>query len=193
MALNISTESLAQGSARHPLAVPVIWVLVLVGAMIVIMSFLEDGLTNKFVFTNDPEVQHGEELLEAIRGPKGTNEAVVFESTKFSVDDPEYQQVVEELTADIAALGPEIIRLPTLGNFYSTGASALVSGDGSATLIAFVMAGDFDRNSDNIETVVDVVHEAAAEHKADFDIKITGQSTIGLDIRPRLPERPTPQ
>ena len=78
MALNISTESLAQGSARHPLAVPVIWVLVLVGAMIVIMSFLEDGLTNKFVFTNDPEVQHGEELLEAIRGPKGTNEAVVL-------------------------------------------------------------------------------------------------------------------
>ena len=73
--------------------------------------------------------------------------------------------------------------MPTLGNFYSTGASALVSGDGSATLIAFVMAGDFDTNSDNIETVVDVVHEAAAEHKADFNIKITGQSTIGLDNR----------
>ena len=183
MAFNVSTENLARASGGHPWRVILIWFLVLVAAIAAISAFLEDGLTTAFVFTNDPEVQHGEKLLEEIRGPKGTNEVVVFQSTKFTVDDPEYQQAVEDLTADLEALGPEIIRVETLGNFYSTGSLPLVSEDRTATLIAFVMAGDFDTNSKNINVVVDVVHEAAAAEKADFDIKIAGQATIGLDNR----------
>jgi hypothetical protein len=67
--------------------------------MVAIMAFLKDGLTTAFVFTNDPEVQHGEKLLEEIREPKGTNEVVVFQSTKYTIDDPEYQRAVEDLTA----------------------------------------------------------------------------------------------
>ena len=59
----------------------------------------------------------------------------------------------------------------------------MVSEDRSATLIGFVMAGDFDTNSDNIDVVVDVVHESAAAERAGFDIKIAGQATIGLDNR----------
>jgi uncharacterized membrane protein YdfJ with MMPL/SSD domain len=183
MALNLSTENLARSSASHHWRVILVWVAVLVAAMVVIMAFLEDGLTTAFVFTNDPEVQHGEELLEAIRGPKGTNEVVVFESTKYTIDDPEYKRAVEDLTAELAKLGPEIIRLETLENFYSTGAPPLGSDDRSATLIGLVMAGDFDTNSENIDVVVDVVHEAAEAERADFDIKITGQATIGLDNR----------
>jgi uncharacterized membrane protein YdfJ with MMPL/SSD domain len=73
MALNLSTESLARASASHPWRVIIVWLVVIVAAMVAIMSFLEDGLTTAFVFTNDPEVQHGEKLLEEIRGPKGTN------------------------------------------------------------------------------------------------------------------------
>ena len=183
MALNLSTENLARSSASHPWRVIAIWLLIVAAAMFMIVNFLEDGLTTTFVFTNDPEVQHGEKLLEEIRGPKGTNEVVVFESTKFTVDDPEYRQAVEALTDDLAQLGPAIIRLDTLGNFFSTGEPALVSSDRAATLIAFVMAGDFDTNSKNIDVVVDVVHESAEAEKADFDIKITGQATIGLDNR----------
>ena len=183
MAMNVSTENLARASAAHPWRVIGIWLAVVVAAMVVITAFLEDGLTTAFVFTNDPEVQHGEKLLEAIRGPKGTNEVVVFESTKYTVDDPEYRRAVEALTEDLAGLGPEIIRLETLENFYNTGAPPLVSEDRRATLIGFVMAGDFDTNSDNINVVVDVVHESAAAERADFDIKIAGQATIGLDNR----------
>ena len=98
-----------------------IWVVVLVAAMVAIMSLLEDGLTTAFVFTNDPEVQHGEELLEEIRGPKGTNEVVVFQSTKYTIDNPEYKRAVEDLTAELAKLGPEIILLETLGEYLQHG------------------------------------------------------------------------
>ncbi len=45
------------------------------------------------------------------------------------------------------------------------------------------MAGDFDENSENIDAVVDVVHESAEAYEDEFVIKITGQSTIGLDNR----------
>lgn len=182
MALNLSTENLARKSATHPWRVVGIWVVVFLVAGFLVGSILKDGETTKFVFVNDPEVKQGLDLLEdEIRGPTGTNEIVVIESSAFTVDDPEYQQVVETLTADLAALGPEIIRLETLGNFYSTGEPALVSDDRTATLIAFVMAGDFDENSQNISDVVDTVH--AAQGQEGFEILITGQATIGLDQR----------
>ncbi|MDA1127961.1 MAG: MMPL family transporter [Chloroflexi bacterium] len=184
MALNLSTENLARSSATHPWRVVLIWVAFLAVCMFMIVNYLEDGLTNKFVFTNNSEVKVGIDLLEAeIRGPTGTNEVVVFESTKYTVDDPEYQAAVESLTADLQALGEDIIRVETLGNFYSNGAPFYVSEDRATTFISFVMAGDFDQNADNIEQVVDVVHESAEAEKADFVIKTTGQSTIGLDNR----------
>ena len=152
--------------------------------MVFTASFLENGLTNKFVFTNSSEVKVGIDLLEdEIRGPTGSNEVVVFESTKYTVDDPEYREAVETLTANIAALGDDVIRPNTLSNFYSLGESFLVSENQGSTLIAFVMAGDFDHNSDNIDAVVDVVRDSAEAHEGEFVIKITGQSTIGLDNR----------
>jgi hypothetical protein len=43
--------------------------------MVFTASFLENGLTNKFVFTNSSEVKVGIDLLEdEIRGPTGSNE-----------------------------------------------------------------------------------------------------------------------
>ncbi len=182
--MNLSTENLARASASHPWRVVGIWVVVLAACMVFTASFLENGLTNKFVFTNSSEVKVGIDLLEdEIRGPTGTNEVVVFESTKYTVDDPEYREAVEILTANIAALGGDVIRLHTLGNFYSLGGSFLVSENKGSTLIAFVMAGNFDHNSDNIDAVVDVVRDSAEAYEGEFVIKITGQSTIGLDNR----------
>jgi hypothetical protein len=149
--------------------------------MFFIASFLKYGLTTKFVFTNDSEVKVGIDLIEnEIRGPIGTNEIVFFESTKYTVDDPEYQVAVETLTAEIAELGPDIIRPESLGNFYSNGLPFLVSEDRGSTLITLIMAGDFDQNADNIEAVVDVVHEYAATETGNFVSKVTGQATIGF-------------
>ncbi len=183
-ALNLSTENLARASANHPWRVVGIWVVVLAACVVFTVSFLENGLTNKFVFTNSSEVKVGIDLLEdEVRGPTGTNEVVVFESTKYTVDDPEYREAVETLTANIAALGNDVIRLHTLGNFYSLGGSFLVSENKGSTLIAFVMAGDFDHNSNNIDAVVDVVRDSAEAYEGEFVITITGQSTIGLDNR----------
>ncbi len=182
MAMTFSTESLARKSATHPWRVVAVWVVVFLVGAFLMSTLLKDGETTAFVFTGNPEVNKGLDLLEdEIRGPTGTNEVVVIQSSTFTVDDPQFRQVVESLTANLAKLGPEIIRLETLGNFYSTGAPPLVSDDRTTTLISFVMAGDFDDNSDNIPDVVDVVD--AAQGQDGFEILITGQATIGLDQR----------
>ena len=98
MALNLSTENLARTSAIHPWRVVLIWLLVLLGAFIMVIAFLEDGLTTRFEFVNNPEVKHGESLLQEMRGPKGTSEVVVFQSAKLTVDDPEYRDAVVDLS-----------------------------------------------------------------------------------------------
>ena len=89
MALNLSTENLARSSASYPWRVFGIWLVVIVAAIFMVVGFLEDGLTTKFDFVSNPEVKQGEDLLEEIHGPKGTNEIVVFQSSKYTVDDPE--------------------------------------------------------------------------------------------------------
>ena len=182
MALNLSTESISRVSARHPWRVIGLWAVVFLVAGFLVVSLLSDGETTDFVFVGERDSQVGLELLEdRLRGPAGTNEIVVIESQSFKVDDPEFRQVVEDVTAGLAALGPEVIRLPTLANFYQTGAPMLVSEDRSATIIPFVMAGDVDQSS---ETIEDVIHTVAGyQDREGFRVLLTGQATLGWDTR----------
>ena len=83
MAISLSTENLARSSATHPWRVVSIWLVVFLVAGFLVGTILKDGETTKFVFTGNPEVKQGLDLLEdEIRGPTGTNEIVVMASAK---------------------------------------------------------------------------------------------------------------
>ena len=72
MAFDLSTENLARKSATHPWRVVTIWVIVFLVAMLLVATILKDDETTKFVFTGNPEVKQGLDLLEdEIRGPHG--------------------------------------------------------------------------------------------------------------------------
>ncbi len=116
-----------------------------------------------------------------MRGPKGTNEIVIIGSDTLTVDAPAFQQAVEGLTAELAALVPEIIREGSLTNFYESQSETLVSADRQTTLIPLTMAGDFDDAADNIDRVVTVVNNAKGE--SGFQILITGQASVGRDFQ----------
>ena len=179
MALNLSTEGLARASSRRPWTTIGIWVLVFVIALVLVVSFLEDGLTTEFNPTNNPESKRGDDLLEErLRSPTGTNEVVIIQSDTFDIDDAEFERFVTDLSGKIAELGPDIIRVDTLANFYQGRNGFLVSEDRHTTIIPFTMAGDFDDASDTIEEVVD-----GAKGDSDFKVLITGQATVGLDFR----------
>ena len=181
MTLNLSPEPLARRCAQRPWLTIGLWVVLLVIGIGLRVALFEDGVTAEFKFTNDPESQRGETLLEErLRGPKGTNEVVIIQSETRTVEDLEFRDTVVSLFDELVALGPDVIRRETLTNFSRDGGGFLVSRDGRTTMIPFTMAGDFDDSSDNIARVIDVVDEAKAQ--GEFRILMTGQATVGEDF-----------
>ena len=185
MALNLSTESIARASSRRPWITIGVWVVVFLISVFLRATVFDDVITTEFAITNDPESNVGKELIEEkLTGPKGTNEVVIIQSliaSELTVDDPEFQQIVNAIHADVAALGPEIIRPETLLNYFQTPAEFLVSQDRRTMIMPFTMAGDIDDASDHIEEVADVVDR----HKGDpnFKVLMVGQATVGLDFQ----------
>ena len=182
MPMNLSTESIARASSRRPWVTIGIWVAIFVVAIVLVGTLLEDGLTTKFVFTGSPEAQRGLKLQEDLRGGfPGTNEVMIVQSDTLTVDAPEFQGFVEDLTGKLAGLKAEVIRPETLTNYYQNQAPFLVSEDRRTTLIPFTMFGDFDDASLGIEEVAVVVHDA--QEQDDFKVLLTGQAAFGLDQR----------
>ena len=185
MALNLSTEPIARASSRRPWITIGIWVVVFLIAVFLRATLFDDVITTEFAITNDPESSVGKELIEEkLTGPKGTNEVVIIQSliaSELTVDDPEFQQIVNAIHADVAALGREIIRTETLLNYFQTPAEFLVSRDRRTMIMPFTMAGDIDDASDHIEEVADVVDS----HKGNpnFKVLMVGQATVGLDFQ----------
>ena len=182
MALNLSTESIARASSRRPWITIGIWVVVFIIALVLRATLFEDVITTEFALTNDPESVVGKELIEEkLTGPKGTNEVVIIQSQELTVDDPEFQQIVNAIHADVSALGQEIIRQETLLNYFQTPAEFLVSQDRHTMIMPFTMAGDVDDASDHIEEVADVVD--GFKGTAGFKVLMAGQATVGQDFQ----------
>lgn len=141
-----STEHIALASARRPWVVVGLWLVTLVIAVVLISTLLADALTTQFAFTTTPESQLGLDLIEELRGvPNSTNEVVIVQSDKLTVDDGAFQQAVEDIFEDLKELGPEVIRQDTLVNFYQAELPFLVSKDRQTTIMPFAMAGQVQR------------------------------------------------
>ena len=159
MALGISPESLALRSARHPLTTIALWVLTFVVAVALYLSLFGDAITTQFIFTNTPESQRGVDLMEELRGaPISTNEVLIVQSDTLTVDSPAYKDFVEDLYGKVAALrtvsDTNIVMEGTFINYFQTGAPFLVSEDRQTTITPFIMAGNFDAATDNIDSLV---------------------------------------
>ena len=121
MAFSLSTESIARASSRRPWITIGIWVLVFIIAVFLRATLFADVITTEFAITNDPESSVGKKLIEEkLTGPKGTNELVIVQSEELTVDDPEFQQIVNSIHADVSALGPAFIRQEPLLNYFQT-------------------------------------------------------------------------
>ncbi len=99
-----STERLAGFSARHPWWVVGIWVLFLVLA-IVAAPGLESALTgDEMKLQNNPDSVKGQTLLsQEMTGTADFSETVLVRSDTATVDDPAFQQRVEEVQAALLA------------------------------------------------------------------------------------------
>ena len=178
MALNLSTEGLARANSRHPWTVIGIWVLVIVAAIGINSALLADALTTEFTFSNNPESQRADTLLEQrLRGPRRAKEVVAVQSATLTVDDQAFRDRVEELYGEITAQGADVIEGGT--HYYQFGNQSLVSADRHTTILPFVMAGTFDEATENIEKVLDIVYEA--NRRDGFRVLVAGDSSIAFE------------
>ena len=177
MKLNLSTEALARASGRRPWITIGAWLTVVVAAIVLTGALLGDALTTEDNLTNNPESVQADDLLRERLGESNDNlnEMAIVRSTTLTVDDPAYRSYVEELYADLAALGDEVIAGGT--HYYLTGDESMVSADRHTTLIPLTMPQAAMEEVDQVLQVVD-----RADENGDFQVLITGEASTEAEI-----------
>ena len=182
MKMALSSEGLARASARHAWRIVGIWVALVVIAMVLTATLLGGAITTEFKFTNNPDSKRGDALLEKhLRGPKTITEVVVVKSASDgpTVDEQPFQARVESLYDQIIGLGGGFVEGGT--NYYQTGSEFQVSRDRHTTIMPFVVVGNLDEATENMEAkILDIVREANG--KNGFQVLIAGEASFGAEL-----------
>lgn len=132
--MRLSPQSLARASSRRPWLVVGIWIAMVVLSGALTGSLLEDATTQDIGLTNEPEAQRAADLIEdRLRGPERATEIVIVSSDSLTVDDPQFEQHVREVQAELSALGPEVVL--NVATFYDTADPSMVSDDRRITIL----------------------------------------------------------
>ena len=149
----------------------------LLAGLAVSWGYLGDALTTEEEFTNAPESKRAEDLLsDRLRGERLDSEVIIVSSPTRTVGDPAFQTFVEDMYAEVVALGPDVVK--EAASYYQTRDGSMVSRDEHTTIIPVTMAetpGDA-----RIDEVLDVVK--AANGKSGFEVLIAGDASIGKDF-----------
>lgn len=155
-----------------------LWLVVIVAAVGINATLLEDALTTEFGFTNNPDSIRADKMLEErLRGPDKVSELVIVQSDTYTVDDPEFQAKVEELHGEIVELGPKVVEAGF--HYYMTQDESMVSADRKTALATFVIAGEFKDAVKNVKEPFDIVTEANGEDG--FTVLMAGEASIALE------------
>jgi RND superfamily putative drug exporter len=171
---------LARRSARHPWRVIIAWVVILVlaGAASGFMN-----TTTEANFTNEPESVKGMELIdEKLDRGDQLGETVIVRSESLTIDDPAFQQRVEQITAQLTAK-PELVH--TVFDYYQAtaaglpNAAGLVSADRHTTLIQVEFTGNLEDVTKQATQYIDVIEE---NRGAGFEVYSVGDATINEEF-----------
>ena len=178
LASALSTRGLARTSARRPWTVIGVWIVIILGAIALNATLLDDALTTEFNFTNNPESFRAEKLLETrLRGDRVFREIILVQSSALTVDDAAFQERVESLFQDVLAIGPEVVAGGT--SYYDFFAPMLVSEDRHTTILPFAMAGSLADATENVEQMLDLVKEVNGEDG--FLVAMVGDASVAFE------------
>jgi RND superfamily putative drug exporter len=173
-------ESIARTCARHPWRTLATWAVVLACAATITVLFLGGALSNEDSFTNDPESFRATALInEAFPGNNQSRELVIIRSAGLTVDDQQFREHVQAVTARVMALGPNVV---SAGMDYTTDASpVLVSTDRHAALLVFNLTRSAGDAMDDSKALTAAAREASSS-VSDFEVLVTGEASINSDF-----------
>lgn len=179
-----STADLARFSANRPWRMIGVWITILVLALAAV-GVLGDSTTTEIRFTNDPEAQAGQKVLEeaGLTDDAPTDETVIVKSRNATVDDPAYREHIETVTATLRSMDGVVIP-ESVTNYYELAANpetaemaqGLISEDGRTTLIPLTLAGDQDEAAANAHAFHDELERLSGDG---YDVMSVGFISIG--------------
>jgi len=161
-----STEGLARISARHPWRTIAIWLVIIVlGA--VAASGLGNALSTDVNFTNKPESVKGSDLLDArMNNSSPVTETVIVRSTTATVDDPAFEQAVQQDAATLRGLKDVVTNVTTYYDAKSAGApqaAQLVSSDRKTTIMNVELGNDIKSANDHATEYINAVNGLSSD------------------------------
>ncbi len=181
---SFSPQKLAGVSARHPWRTLLAWVVLLAVVTVLGNTFSGPMTGEGSGFTTDVDSQTGTELIEEHFGEdSNSSETIVVHSDAYTVDDPEFQQVV---TNTVAGLEPWSADIAEIVNYYDLQAAAapeaeqLVSADRNSLIMPVSFNGDDDEYVDRAEDYLEDAQAAGTEQVHVYTVgDLSGDATFG--------------
>ena len=140
----MSIGRLAHWSARRPWLVIIAWI-VAMGVALAAQAILPSNLTGQAEFTSEPESVKGVRLVEErLHGVEPARETIVVTSPTLTVDDPAFQQTVDQTTQQLLGMTNVVASAMNYYQLSSAGApeaAGLVSADRHSTIIPVTLTG----------------------------------------------------
>ncbi len=172
------TERLARASAGHAWLVVGIWIVGFV-VMAAAATQVGDALTTGFSVLSEPDSAVGADLLEErLRGEERALEIIIVQSEGLTVEDGAYQELVAGIVEDVRALEGTVA---SAVSYFDTGASEMVSADGTTSLIQAELKGDAVEAPDNVGPLVDYVHDL--EPGDGFEVLVFGPGSANREVQ----------
>jgi RND superfamily putative drug exporter len=178
--MRLTSATVARASAKRPWQVVIAWVVALVIAMGLTVSLLGDALTTDFSFTDNPESEQAQTLIQELRGDTTIPELVIVTSESSTVQDPAYVAYVTELQATLSELiGEPDTNVIAVGSYLTQ--SGPVSEDGQTALLPVIIQTE---SFGILQEVAGLMHEKIAEIEVPegFEVHVFGQGTLNEDF-----------
>lgn len=185
----MNPETVARASSKHPWRTVVLWLVVLFIGMWSASALLGGALTTDFDFTNNPEAKQALRTLEDAGLSREFVSETFVVATDGSADDPAFVERVNEVLADLGALGPDVIQSSPAAFPLPDEAAAdplvaalgpIASEDGQAVLFTVILTGDLDDASENVESLVEIREGASADG---IEVFMLGEASSTEDFK----------
>jgi RND superfamily putative drug exporter len=177
--MKLNPETIAGSSGRHPWRVVVVWFVILVTGGFLSATMLGDALTTDFAFTNAPESVRADALIdERFQLPEQTPQTFIIRSETSTIEDPEFQAVLQGIVGDFQALGPDEVAAIA----SPLDRTAPVSDDGRTALIQIQIPGSGDDAGDFLDEFREIVRDNGGQSDG-FETLLFGQPSSNEDFQ----------
>jgi putative drug exporter of the RND superfamily len=186
--MKINPQSVARASARHPWRTLGVWLVVLAAGIAGAATLLGPSLTTEVDFTNIPEAKRAEAILQKeLTGPDQVTETFIVIGENAGVEDPAFEDHVNGILDDIAALGTDAVTAspasfppPAEQDPLQAALGPFPSEDGGAALFSVVLSGDIDEATQHVDELEKIREDATG---SGFETLILGQATSSEEFK----------